>query len=498
MPIPGTEEFESFLGTLELTEVALGISPRPPRQPFLTLDSVGEFVTKRGQLFVLCRADGLAPETVVSRVRKELRSLGCPDDRDSAVANLAMFTALRSPESPAVGQLNEFLAATHVADLSQWIIFPFPTIEQLRWKMAGFTCDEAEVDRILYRVESMARSGLPLDARWKWKGKLALSRDVTTVRLVDWQSAHAGVCSSRLDDDLRRRLLDDYYYAAAEFYLGRFRDELSDAQMFLEAGGLSCFPPSVLDALVSFDQLSLFVWGFKAGRVGWATLSFRDAMALRVKDPMSRHIAWMEQEFGTARPSGHPADTMLATFCRLLQRARRHWRADRFPEAFLHFVIGLDLLLGLEGASAETVASRAAVCSLGDPQVRYLEQKKRVKRLYGARSKYVHDGIEPIIEQLEEVDKLCRGILWTLMRMRMTPATDECSGDSGEVYIERWRKRLDLIAAKLEAEELVSAAEYRGLGIGGGGSAPQTSGFETVVVTRRVRRSSQQGPLRLE
>jgi len=154
-------------------------------------------------------------------------------------------------------------------------------------------------------------------------------------------------------------------------------------------------------------------------------------------------------------------DSTVANYCRFLRRARRHIETGHRDEAFLHFVIALDLLFGLDGNSAESVSRRSAMVvyrALGNS---LFEQHALIKRLYDARSKYVHEGTPPSAAQLNAIAGVCREVLWALLRTQQ----ESMKGTTRAARSEEWLRHLDYLFAAIEAGKPPSESEFSEAGI---------------------------------
>jgi hypothetical protein len=75
-----------------------------------------------------------------------------------------------------------------------------------------------------------------------------------------------------------------------------------------------------------------------------------------------------------------------------MARAKRHLIDGRKDEGFLHFMIGLDLVLGEKQQSTAKVSRRAAALVHNRFGVSFADQEARLRKLYDIRSRYVHQG----------------------------------------------------------------------------------------------------------
>jgi hypothetical protein len=217
-----------------------------------------------------------------------------------------------------------------------------------------------------------------------------------------------------------------------------------------------------IDSLLSTMLLkivSLFVWRQGDRVAGWATYS--DQSMLRANLPDQGGIAgcrmWLRTELGFSELSDvRLIDGTIRTYCRFLQRAHGHRLGGRIDEAFIHFIFALDLLLGSEGRLSDSVAIRAATLVYRQLRREPAEQTQRLKRLYGLRSRYVHQGQGISASDLCEVEMICTEVLWALLYV---------SGQGGISDIDEWLRKLDFITASMNVGHVLPEDELCAVGI---------------------------------
>lgn len=85
------------------------------------------------------------------------------------------------------------------------------------------------------------------------------------------------------------------------------------------------------------------------------------------------------------------------------------------------------------------------------------DAQKMMNRLYDARSKYVHKGVETPAKEIENVANVCREVLFALLRFQR-------SADGGKTVV-GWLKNLDYLYPAADAGRGLSADELDALGI---------------------------------
>ena len=223
---------------------------------------------------------------------------------------------------------------------------------------------------------------------------------------------------------------------------------------------------TLLDALF-LKTVSYFVWKTASGTVGWAT--FSDKSGLHVNFPPQEGVQscreWLSTELGfTGLSDSNPLDRGIRTYCRFLQRAHGHRFDGRPDEAFLHFAIALDLLLGSEGRSSDSVAQRVALIVYRQTRATLEEAMQRLKRLYAVRSKYVHEGRSVSPTDLRDIETACTEVLWALLSV---------SSHAKITDVEEWIRRIDYLFSGVRAGMTLPEFDFQLAGIPPVGHARQ-------------------------
>jgi hypothetical protein len=168
---------------------------------------------------------------------------------------------------------------------------------------------------------------------------------------------------------------------------------------------------------------------------------------------------WLEEVIGFKEfDRAKPLDKTIETYCGFLQRAHHHRLSARGDEAALHFVIALDLVLGTEGRSAESVAEKAAVVTYRPLRRTLQDQIRLVKQLYDARSKYVHEGKPFPIGDIIQAEQVATEVLWSLLTV---------SGSGTLSNTSEWLRKINYLAAAIKDGRVLPEAEFAALGIVG-------------------------------
>ena len=397
------------------------------------------------------------------------RALGISSPEVSLAA-LALCSVSRPPGKPAVAHANECFSARTKAKLRLAVILPHVApVDEFELNLGDLALGPFDPSAFL---EAGKRGG----SAWKadllqHSGQTAILQSVE-VNIVNWRveriftplvenlRAHgiSGLSGTPEQNVSLGLLLEHVYFDSLfESVLSRLPDHVSEELRLFEAANMVQFPVA---SVINFPMtllIGLFEWEDSQAPHTFAVQ--RDlVLDFNVVPPevFSRCRDWLEDEFGRSKLTDRLLDKPINTFCRFLQRAQKHRHEHRTDEAFLYFVIALDLLFGVEGTSTQSVASRAATLVHRQLGHSYEEQVRVMKDLYRARSKLVHEGLPARPQQLEQVEAVCLEVLWALLRVS---DRKEFQQDS------EWLALLDFLGASITANRQPAEVDMGKVGI---------------------------------
>lgn len=468
MTIPATESFEAFLSQTKLVR-------EKPETSFVIFGGGAAGVADVPLLYLSYPDMELKLGSVLDRLQSELKSMGCAVDDSIALATLGLVCETQVPGESCVDHANRCLATTHVAKLHQVVVLPSHAPPRYKISRSTYSLEEFDPQRLLY-WSKRGGSSYPVNLK-ELSGRLCVKRDPQDVKIIDWDRVPglSKVVEKWGVDVASISILDEYYQSVAHLSLQKLPTIVKDDLVVLEAGALMHVDINRLLSSIFADYLGLFTWHGSAGHRSWAFMGSQKALHLNLfpEALYSKCVAWLEDEFGFRDLSEvRPIDATIRTYSRFLQRAHQHRLEGRHDEAFLHFVIALDLLLGLEGRSTENVCKRAGFLVHRQLGKSLQAQTKSLKKLYDARSKYVHEGKPTSSDDLHDVERVCVEILWNLLA-----ASRANSFDSGET----WLNQVDYLIASINASRPISETEMETVGIPKAGHARQAPNRVTTA-----------------
>jgi hypothetical protein len=167
-------------------------------------------------------------------------------------------------------------------------------------------------------------------------------------------------------------------------------------------------------------------------------------------------ISRLKCEFGID-PAGELAP-VLRNYAQFLSKAKRYRNERLDNDAYVHYVISLELLFGERSRVSDSISKRIATIVFGPFGVSITEAEKKLDKLYDARSRYVHGGQTVDPKLLKEVNDICEEVLWAMLRrIRQNGAGDD--------MIQRWTRDLDYVYSALSAGKVLSDEDMRSCGI---------------------------------
>ncbi len=272
----------------------------------------------------------------------------------------------------------------------------------------------------------------------------------------DWSASHIDF----VGQELIYRLVDEYFNRVGRIAFEEFWRAFVEEQEPLVAYGAPYLAVAPLQAFPYTDQVGIFsrVGAQSRGRVApGSQLVGLELARANERIPAVRSELHIRYGFDSFRDS--EIHVTLRIFMRFVSRAKRHYVDGHADEAFLHFVIALDLVLGETASATDTVTRRAAALVHRPLSRAYHEQKERIRHLYDARSRYVHDGKPVKPESKEEIEIVCHEVLLCLLRLQ---AVDT---NHAPDFIATWLKRVDHIVTALEARVDIDEALLKANGI---------------------------------
>jgi hypothetical protein len=407
------------------------------------------------------RSDGkISFDRFRDRLRGELRTLGHKHADKVIGVVIALYSANPGRHRGPTAVLNAMLAGIVDGDLSQFFIFPHPPYPGFRaFKIGRFCIGELDAKKLGYRS---ARAGSDYFDRYKERvvRAFAIERDVTPARVINLDQLISAYDVGQIGGTAPRlwnRCVEAYFQVVAAAYFEDFWEALMEDQHLVIACGSSYLDERHVRTMRFAEAVSVFLnidrsWGHVApGNLSGMTVDF-----VSLDERIPRAIAKLRDEFGIAQGVDLPPP--LKNYAHFVSKAKRYVNEGLRDEAFVHYVIALELLFGERSRTNESVSRRAATLVFRPFSLSITEAEKELNKLYDARSQYVHAGKEIDPKLLGEVKDVCEQVLWALLRCLHERG-------AGEELVGRWTKDLDYLYSALVAGKEVPEEHIRSCGI---------------------------------
>jgi hypothetical protein len=478
--LPDRTELRESLEALVLTPVTadslpadgIVVTPRHPRQ---RVDGTVE-VAANALVLSQRHTASLNAARLCGRVADSLDKAGhvhCqkanPARTEIAARVVAMALLSRPRREEILAEVNRYTAAVSPARLSIWSVLSAPATNRELDRFGDFCYGIVDIDEL---GRACQHAGSNYAELWgdELRDRRCIVRTGRTPSLIDFAkierpSEVSGSVKSHL-----HRLTHAYYTAIGEQERREFLVDLDRQQAMYAAAGLGTISA---ESLMRMEAVTNWVAVFSREQPqhGWVvpvhTYSIVTTTEPRAYAAGRKAIA---DELCLGDWGQRPLDESLQRFGEYFTGAQTLARHDRLEEALLHFVFGLDLLMGGEATEALTavLSERVALVShkaVGKDLIHIVEF---MRESYDMRSGYAHRGsrgrladsqggarLEDRVDQLERIGRAVFGAGCVARR-------EPWAQDSQARGV--WMKRIDHLRAKRAAMPL-DAADYSSLGL---------------------------------
>jgi len=465
MPSPKILELEPFLASLTLQT--------PPHAPDYDLEVIvhagqATGVDKSGRAINEATPElrvwyksvgGFGINSLLSIVESNLRKKHHSSNKRIALAVIGLYLILRQPNEFSANFFFDVLENTVAASATLYYIFPRFMYVGKGTKVSPFQFGPysfGELDLAqLKRLCKKAKSDYYNRYEAHLQRRFAIQREFPEVIVINWwpyreQRTIAFSMVAPLAK-LFNELVENYFDQLNHALFGRFFGGIFEEQYLTVAIGDTYLDEKPLEMLPLTDRIAIFQNtdgkhenGFvkPLGSAGYA-LDFA-----AVDTHLPKALDYLQSEFNFVQLADCQIHQTIKTFAQFVSKAKKHKWSGYLDDAFLHFIIALDVVFGETEQSTDSVSRRVAVLTYQKSMVDYKEQVKRIRKLYGERSKYVHEGKSVGKESLDMAEAICNEVLLCLLRLQK----DE--QQRAEISIENWIKHVDLVAATLEADRI--------------------------------------------
>lgn len=255
-------------------------------------------------------------------------------------------------------------------------------------------------------------------------------------------------------------LVDHYFFIMAQQNFELFFNELKILQEIPQAFGSGWFDVDALTRLLDTERLSIWL-DIGGKKSGWVSPGMNGRVTI---DLGGFHIglpyvyAELERHFGNWEKSTE-LYKVIRLYCSYLAKASVNQQVGNIADALLNYVIALDLLLGEKGSSSDSFSTRCSALTYLVLGRTYKDLVRDCKLVYDSRSKYVHEGKVPENNVVEKIYEVSREIALCLFRLNKNSWGNEPG------FHKKWISYIDVLVAKINAEQQPSIDDYSNAGV---------------------------------
>lgn len=468
MSLPEIPEFEEMLSSFSLTSnlpTGDSCSIRVPLH--FTTDQSGSIVRDSELWLSFAHGTRLSLDSLVARIRKELRSNKHADSEQLALFVLSFAVLLRPMETNAVRAVNTVLSSICAADVNLYFAFFAELPEYHLYEITPFHLGPIRAAKLKWNCERAQsdffdRYGSKFRRTWgvEREPKATLVLNISTLRDKLF-AAPLAVNHSKLSRDVAwESLVNGYFSHLNELLFADFLYELVASQDVLLTMGAPLFDLRTLTPFFESMRIAIFL-NIGSERGGFVAPSSNGPLVVDLVNAHKRNpqiVQELKDKYSFTKFDSSPLHSSVKLFASFVARGRKHQIEGRSSEALIHYVIALELIFGERQGIQRSVSERVAVILFGALGRSFNEHLIWLDRLYDTRSHYVHSGKLVSDELLlEDVRDACEHCFRCLLRMQ------KASANQSEIVLSQWLETLDflakgMIAAKVfDQKELIEA-----------------------------------------
>ena len=396
------------------------------------------------ELYLAPSSQPMSLDSALRIIERELNCAGCDTDRRVTTALLGLIAAICSEDSSPSQALNDLLTRVVTGTLHIHVVLPTQRDTGYAVTVGGCQIRPFDPDQLKYWVKK-GSSKYPIDLT-ELRRLTSISPEPIAVSYIDIaQAGDSALARFARKWGVAENLASDAYFNDIfETHLAALTGKVRRLTQVLEAGGLIHVDMESLIGSVFSRRLGLFRWtNAQHVRRPWAVMNSQAELTINLPphDRVAACQQWLETQLGY---TGVLGDSLLSRtlemFCTLMQRGRQHQYAGARDEASLYFVIALEFVFGEKGRSTDSVADRAGVLTYQSDDKNYDAHRRRIRSLYDARGKYVHQGKQISSMDAEEIERVATQVLWSFLSV---------AAEGARATTEEWLRQIDYVRAAI-------------------------------------------------
>lgn len=424
-------------------------------KPYRTND--GSFGTTAPQFFWYDETETFTLESARGIVKKALTAEGHKYSDDLANAILLVF-AFIPKKKDIISSFREIFENIQCVSLCQYYLIEGAAESDFKgFSFGDFKFGVLDERTFEYRCKKATTDYYEL-YKDSLKGNISLERDFYDVNIIAW--AHFAHVYSIKSSGFQEAVLT-CYELLSDLFFDDFWVDFVEQQSLQLAMGIKYIDPEPFKKNISAEKISIFSQIAAFNRlVGYlvpiAQYGRHVTVSVYLDDDIKSLNKKLKDQYRFENFNSSKLHQTIESYVQFIAKARIYLEENRINEAFLNFVIALDLLLGENNMSTKSVSTRAAILTYKSFEVPFSTQKKLLQDIYSIRSKYVHAGFDVPAEILDDTVRVCTSVLIALFEVQ---ASDQA------LDFNSWIKKLDFAVSGIEAEISVDDAVLTSIGV---------------------------------
>lgn len=398
--------------------------------------------------------DQFSIESLLGIINSNLRRKGHLQKRGISLSVLGMYLMLRGSNTES-GYFYEIL--DNVIKSSVTFYYIFPKFENLSGdKFKSINLGKYYFGKLnTYKLgQQSRRAKSDYFERYEREllNRMAIERTFENITLVNWwayrEKRKTEIFLVPKTSKIFGELSENYFDHISVALYDEFLRQLTDEQDLTTSLGGSYIDEKDLISFPLIDRLAIFHDVDGTQENGFVKSLKNSGFVLNmggIDTLLPKTQNTLKNEFYFTEFTTHQLHQTLKSFSRFVAKAKRYRDDGYLEEAFLHFIIPLDMLFGKESSSTDSVSRRVSVLTYNKSSLTFTEQTKKIRNLYSERSKYVHEGRTPQEQSLREAEAICEEVILCLLRLQKDKTRLE------KLIIDDWKKDIDVVAALLES-----------------------------------------------
>jgi hypothetical protein len=403
---------------------------------------------------------GISMDDLCNFIESKLRERNHPSNRSIAENFLALFALTLSLGKSPIKHLRELLELILPTKVTIFYILPIDSVPRLpKCTFGPYSYGKLHLQE-LRRLDRISGTNLLKQYGHLIEGNMAITRQLPDIHLIDW----VPFLSKPTEKNIKNLVIsgwtvDTYYDKVNALLFDMFFEEMLQYQHLTIALGSRYIDPD--NYRNQKDVITIVANEYS--RIGnnkpTGLLSSRLHLNLTFIDPaifdIPSYNQQLKEKYNFTDYKDTPLHHTLQTYSQFIARAKILEDKHKPSEAFLQYVIALELVFAGKETISSTIAKRVAAITCKQTNCDYELLRQRIREDYRLRSFYVHGGQSINSDQLASIAEICHYVLHAILYLQQA---------FPQISIDTWMENIDLLVSKLSNNEQPNDELFRSCG----------------------------------